>query len=128
MGEIEMPSAKFLTRNGLVFVAVAVAYFVYMRFVANALPDSWGGEVNVFVAPFLVGVIGAFAFAGAVWMRLVLVAAAVALVLLMITGSGDAAKPGLHLWVTGGMVLIALLGMLCAVVVKHMIGRRTPAN
>lgn len=123
-----MPSANFVTRNGFVFVAVAVAYFLYMRFVANALPDSWGGEVNVIVVPFLLGVICAFAFAGAVWVRLVLAAIAAALVLLIITGSGDPAKPGLHLWVAGGMVLILVLGMLCAVFVTHMIGRRRPAG
>jgi len=123
-----MPSAKLVIRNSSVFVALSVAYFIYMRLVANALPDSWGGEVNVIVVPFLLGVICAFAFVGHVWVRVVLLAAAVALVLLIITGGGDPAKPGLHLWVSGGMVLIAILGMLCIVLVAHLIGKGKPAG
>lgn len=111
-----MAIARSTLRNGIVFIVVCAVYFIYMRFVANALPESWGGEVNVIVVPFLLGVICAFAFVGHLLLRIALLVAAAAFALLLITGSGDPAKPGLHLWVVGGMVLIAATGMLCAAV------------
>src|SRR5467141_3724919 len=108
-----MKLASPALRNSIVFVAVCIAYYVYMHFIANALPESWGGEVNVIVVPFLLGAICAFAFVGHLLLRIALLVAATVLVLLIITGGGDPAKPGLHLWVVGAMVLIAFFGMLC---------------
>jgi hypothetical protein len=123
-----MPLAKPTIRNSIVFVAVSVAYFIYMRFVSNALPDSWGGEINVLVVPFVLGAICAFAFAGHLLLRVALLICAAVLVLIAITGGGDPAKPGLHLWVAAAMVLIASIGMLCAALAGRLIGRvRRPA-
>lgn len=118
-----MPLAKPTLRNSIVFIAIGVAYFIYMHFIANTLPESWGGEVNVIVVPFVLGVICAFAFVGNLLLRIALLVAAAALVLLVITGGGDPAKPGLHLWVAGGMVVIASIGMLCAAFAARLIGR-----
>jgi hypothetical protein len=109
-----MATAQIALRNGTVFIVLCIAYFIYMRFLANALPESWGGEMNVIVVPFLLGAICAFAFAGRLLLRVALLVGATGLVLLVITGGGDPAKPGLHLWVVGGMILIAAIGMLSA--------------
>src|SRR5712691_12168716 len=98
-------------RNSIVFLAVCAVYFSYLRFIANTLPERWGGEINVIVVPIVVGAICAFAFVGHLGLRVALLVAAAALVLLVISGGGDAAKPGLHLWVIGAEVLIASLGM-----------------
>lgn len=119
-----MTIARPLLRNAVVFVVVCVAYFTYMRFVANALPESWGGEVNVIVVPFLLGAVCAFALVGHLLLRMVLLVAAAVLVLLIITAGGDPAKPGLHLWVVGGMVLISSVGMLCAALGARLIAKR----
>jgi hypothetical protein len=118
-----MATTRSTLRNGVVFIVVCIAYFVYMRFVANALPESWGGEVNVVVVPFVLGAICAFAFVGHLALRIALLVAVAVLVLLVITGSGDPAKPGLHLWVVGGMVLIAAIGMLCAAFAARLMAR-----
>jgi hypothetical protein len=79
--------------------------------------------MNVVVVPFLLGTICAFAFVGRLLLRIALLVAATALVLLIITGAGDPAKPGLHLWVAAGMALIASIGMLCAALAARLINR-----
>jgi hypothetical protein len=118
-----MAITRSTLRNGAVFIVVCIAYFVYVRFVANAVPDSGGGEVNVIVVPFVLGAICAFASVGHLALRIALLVAAAVLVLLTITGGGDQAKPGLHLWVVGGMVLIAAIGMLCAAFAARLMTR-----
>lgn len=116
---------KPVLRNAVVFLALCAVYFGYLRFIANTLPERWGGEINVIVVPFVLGAISAFAFVGHLGLRVVLLVIAAALVLLMISGGGDPAKPGLHLWVIAGEVLIAALGMLCAAFAVRLI-RRSP--
>lgn len=115
-------------RNSVVFLAVCIAYFAYLRLIANTLPDSWGGEMNVVVVPFVLGAVCAFAFVGHLWLRLALLVVAAGLVLLVISGGGDPAKPGLHLWVIAGEVMIACVGLLCAAFAARLLlgnGRRS---
>jgi len=121
-----MRVASEALRNGIVFIGVCVVYFIYMRLIANTLPDSWGGEFNVIVVPFLIGVVCAFAFVGRLLLKIALLVAAAAFVLLIISGGGDPAKPGLHLWVIAAELLIASLGMLCAAFVNRLLRSRTP--
>ena len=116
---------KLPIRNAIVFVALCGAYFAYLRFIANSLPESWGGEVNVLAVPFVLGAVCAFAFVGHLALRITLFVIAAALVLLTISGGGDPAKPGLHLWVIAVEVIVGTVGMLSAAFAARLV-RKSP--
>lgn len=104
------PTARALIREATKFVVLAATYWLYMKLAAPTVPTELALLTNGFLVPVLFGSIGYAVFHGNVFVRIILITGAASLVLLLIVGPGDPAKPKLHVFAAVTIAAMSFLG------------------
>jgi hypothetical protein len=99
-----------LTQEALKFLLLYAAYWAYMVWFAQRVPEQSALLINGVLVPFLVGSVGYLIFRGSNLVRVILATGVSLLAALIVSGGGDPAKPGAHLVVIAVTTAISCLG------------------